>query len=417
MNAGSVRPVPWPRVIAHVDMDAFFASVEVRDNPELKGIPLAVGGVGRRGVVSTASYEARRFGVRSAMPMSRARSLCPSLTVLPGRHGHYREVSREVMAVLDSFTPFREAVSVDEAYLDLTGVQRHYESVEGLAHAIRRAVWDKVRLTCSVGVGVSMSVAKIASAREKPHGVVVVPPGHTEQFLAPLPISAIGGVGPVAQKKLAALGVSTVGDIAELPLSTLQRAVGSGAPRLQALARGKDDRRLGVAAKDRSVGKERTFSTDVADAQRLRAMATAMADEVAHRLRTHGLGARSVSIKLRAPDGRTITRSSTFPHPTQGSEEFRERALSTFNKALPEIRVVRLLGVRAEHVAPMGPAGLQQGDLAGRADLWKQVDGAMDRARQRFGVRALGRGAALAGEDEAAKDGTDSGLAPGPASP
>lgn len=400
---------PWERVIAHIDMDAFFASVEVRDNPTLKGVPLAVGGTGPRGVIATASYEARVYGVRSAMPTSRALALCPQLTILPGRHGHYRDVSREVMGALDEFTPLRETVSVDEAYLDLTGAQRLHSSVQEMAEAIRLAVWNRIHLTCSVGVGKSMSVAKIASAAHKPHGIVVVEPEHTAEFLAPLPVAAIGGVGPVVQKKLAAFGVQTVGELAELPHNVLARVVGSGAARLHNLARGNDPRRLGAAAKDKSIGKERTFGTDVADPVKLRALATSMADEVAHRMRKHGFGARTVSIKMRAGDGRTITRAVSFPYPSQGSEEFRERALVAFERALPEIRVVRLLGVRAEHLVPAQGSGVVQSDLEGRSEAWSDVDRAMDQARARFGVGALSRATSLSGGHESAKDGTDSG--------
>lgn len=403
----------WERVIAHVDMDAFFASVEIRDQPELKGRPLAVGGDGPRGVIATASYEARRYGVHSAMATARARMLCPQMIVLPGRHSYYREISREVMDTLDSFTPLREAVSVDEAYLDLTGAQRLHSSVEQMAREIRLAVWNRVHLTCSVGVGVSMSVAKIASAAQKPHGIVVVEPERTAEFLAPLPMSVIGGVGPVAQKKFANLGVATVGDIAQLPLSTLHKVVGSGAPRLQQLARGHDPRRLGVAAKDKSVGKERTFGTDIANPVELHALASGMADEVSHRLRHKHLAARTVSIKLRAGDGRTITRSVSFPYPTQGSEEFRERALVAFERALKEIRVVRLLGVRAEHVVPASEHGVIQADLEGKASAWSEVDRAMDRARERFGMDALGRGTSLEGRKPEALDGTDTGVGSG----
>lgn len=406
-------PQHWERVIAHVDMDAFFASVEIRDQPELKGRPIAVGGDGPRGVIATASYEARRYGVHSAMATARARMLCPQLIVLPGRHSYYREISQEVMDTLDSFTPLREAVSVDEAYLDLTGAQRLHPSVEHMAQSIRLAVWKRVHLTCSVGVGISMSVAKIASAAQKPHGIVVVEPERTREFLAPLPMSVIGGVGPVAQKKFANLGVTTVGDIAQLPLTTLRTVVGSGASRLQQLARGIDPRRLGTAAKDKSVGKERTFGTDIADPVELHALVSAMADEVSHRLRRHQWAARAVSIKLRAGDGRTITRSVSFAYPTQGSEEFRQRALVAFERALKEIRVVRLLGVRAEHVVAASEHGVIQADLEGKVSAWSDVDRAVDRARERFGMDVLGRGTSLEGRALDALDGTDSGVVSG----
>lgn len=399
---------PWQRAIAHVDMDAFFASVEVRDDPRLRGRPLAVGGDGPRGVVATASYEARRYGVHSAMPMSRARALCPDLIVMPGRHAHYRNVSAQIMAVLDRFTPLREAVSVDEAYLDISGVQRLLGHPATIARDIRQAVWDEVHLTCSVGVGISKSVAKIASSRAKPHGIDVVEPERTAEFLAPLPLSAIGGVGPVAQKKFTNLGVVTVGDLAALPPSVVHRAVGSAAPALLALARGEDPRPVGASAKDKSIGKERTFSTDIADPVRLRSIATSMADEVSYQLRRRGLAAKSVSIKVRRPDWSSLTRTGSFPIPVQESEEFRERALVVCERALEGVGAVRLLGVRAEHLVPASSVHAQ-GDLEGRSATWSDVDRAMDRARERFGVRSLARASGLDKRDLEAKDGTDAG--------
>lgn len=406
-SRGRATEAPWPRAIAHVDMDAFFASVEVRDDPSLKGRPVAVGGLGPRGVLATASYEARRFGVRSAMATSRAFALCPQLIVLPGRHSYYSDISREIMEALDDFSPIRETVSVDEAFLDLTGSQRLLGPVSTMARDIRQAVWDRVRLTCSVGAGISKSVAKIASAHSKPHGLTVVPPEDTVGFLAPLPIGAISGVGPVAQKKLANLGIHTVGELAQVPLGTLTRAIGSSAPYLLSLAQGRDSRALGTPAKDRSIGKERTFSEDITDPVRLRALAISMADEVSHRMRMQGYAARSVAIKMRATDGRTITRSQSFPHPCHGSEEFRVRALAAFERALPDIRRVRLLGVRAEHLVPSADGADVQGDLEGNTETWSEVDSAMDRARTRFGVRAIARATTLRSPDASAKDGTD----------
>lgn len=396
----------WPRAIVHVDMDAFFASVEIRENRELAGRPIAVGGVGPRGVIATASYEARAFGVRSAMATARALALCPQLVVLPGRHAYYKEVSDAIMAVLDSFSPIREAVSLDEAYLDVTGAQRLFGSPREVAFAIRQAVWDNVRLTCSVGAGVSKSVAKIASGFEKPHGITVVEPSETAAFLAPLPISAIGGVGPVAQKKFAQFGISKVGELAELPLATVRRVVGSGAPALLALAQGHDSRPVGAAPKDRSVGKERTFDVDIADHGRLRAIALSMADSVAHRLRSHGLAARSVAVKMRAPDSRTVTRTLSFDTPCAESDRFAKRALQAFERAYLEVPRVRLLGVRAEHVVPAQGLAIQA-DLAGKSDAWADVDRAADAAREKFGAAALMRAAGLEAQGVRAQDGTD----------
>ena len=236
----------------------------------------------------------------------------------------------------------------------------------------------------------------------------MVEPERTAAFLAPLPLSAIGGVGPVAQKKFTNLGVATVGELAALPPSVVHRAVGSGAPALLALARGEDSRPVGANAKDKSIGKERTFSTDIADPVRLRSIATSMADEVSYRLRTRGLAAKSVSIKVRRPDWSTLTRTGSFPVPVYESEEFRERALAVCERALAGVGAVRLLGVRAEHLV-LASSVHAQGDLEGRSATWGEVDRAMDRARERFGVSALARASGLEKRDLEAKDGTDSG--------
>ncbi|CAM4192984.1 DNA polymerase IV [Helcobacillus massiliensis] len=385
---------PSERAVLHLDMDAFFASVEMRDDPELRGRAIAVGGGGRRGVIATANYEARRFGVHSAQPTAQALQRCPHLLVLPPRGDVYREVSRQVMAILEDFSPSIEVVSVDEAYIDVTGSQRLLGTPEEIAVEIRRRVQERVGLPCSVGGGISKSVAKICSAKAKPAGILVVEPARTREFLAPLPISVIHGVGPVAAKKLTDMGVTTVGELAELPPQTARRLLGSGAPALQELARGIDRRTLGEQAKDHSIGMERTFENDIGDPDLLRSLTVQMADTVAHRVRTRGFAAASLSVKMRAPDGRTITRTSSFRSPTASSEEIRERALIALERAREQIRWVRLLGVRAEHLVPAGGIAIQD-SLDGASASWGKVDAAMDAARAKFGRAALSRGSAL----------------------
>ena len=393
----------WPssqRAILHMDMDAFFASVEIRDDPSLRGKPVAVGGVGRRGVIATASYEARRYGVHSAQPTAQALQRCPQLILIPGRSGVYSAVSKQVMALLEEITPVVEVVGVDEAYLDVTGAIRLLGHPRVLAERLRQRVWDEVQLPCSVGGGISKSVAKIASARAKPAGLLVVEPQETVDFLAPLQISVIHGVGPVAAKKLQSVGVQTVGDLAELPPSTARRLLGSATPGLLALAAGVDHRAVGSGSKDKSIGVERTFESDITDHADLRALTITMADSVAHRARRKGFKGSAVAVKLRAPDGRTITRTLSLPNPTAASEEIRSRALAALERGLEEISSVRLLGVRAEHLVPADSAH-EQASLDGLSESWGRIDQAMDAARQRFGSSSIARGTSLTVSEDA----------------
>lgn len=403
--------------ILHVDMDAFFASVEVVRNPDLRGKPVVVGGSGERGVVAAASYEARVFGIRSAMPSLRARSLCPDLVFLPGDHAHYREVSQRVMAIFDRFTPLVEPLSLDEAFLDVGGAERSVGDPGVIASEIRRLVSVEEGLACSVGVAPNKFLAKLASGQAKPRvsesgssegsGVCVVPPSAVEAFLAPLPAEAVWGVGPRTMERLRRLGVTTVGDLAVVPEATLVSLLGDAVGRqLWRLARGMDDRSVEPGQPVKSIGHEETFPVDLLDPASLMHELVGMADSVAGRARAAGVTARTVSIKVRFGDFTTVTRASTLADATDSSAEIAEVAGVMLEKIDPS-RGVRLLGVslsglregsvrqlRLDEMPGSGCVGEERGD---RLSRWREAEGVVDRIRQRFGYRAIGSQAAGSG--------------------
>ncbi len=328
-DRGSPSPPPLPgpeRVILHVDMDAFFASVEVLDNPSLAGLPVIVGGAGARGVVAACTYEARMFGVHSAMPSSIARRLCPTAVFVDGRFHRYLEESKKLHAILRSVTPLVEGISIDEAFLDVTGSRQLLGDGATIAHTIRRRVSEDLRLTCSVGVGGSKLLAKLASKAAKPvadlegispgAGVVVVPPGGELEFLHPLPVRALWGVGPVTGRRLDALGITTVGDLAALPPGALERYLGEAlGTHLAALARGDDQRPVVPEQAAKSIGHEETFASDIWDRAQLHGHLVRMADASATSLRDAGLAARTISIKIKFADFSQITRSHSMSAP------------------------------------------------------------------------------------------------------
>src|SRR5438477_6590995 len=303
--------------VLHVDMDAFYASVEVRRRPELSGKPVIVGGAGPRGVVSSASYEARRFGVRSAMPGARARRLCPQAVFLPPDFTEYTHASRAVMAIFRDVTPLVEPLSMDEAFLDVAGAVRLLGRPVEIAALIRRRVAAEQRLTCSVGVAPTKFVAKLASTRAKPDGLAVVPAGRVLDYLHPLPVGALWGVGERSAETLQRLGLTTVRDLAEAPLSMLRGALGeAAATHLHELAWGRDPRRVVAEHADKSIGAEITFDEDVADPAVVRRALLALAGKAAIRLRHSGQGGRTVVLKVRLADFRTLNRSRTLNTPT-----------------------------------------------------------------------------------------------------
>ncbi|HEX7350131.1 DNA polymerase IV [Brachybacterium sp.] len=399
--------------ILHLDMDAFFASIEVRDDPTLQGLPVVVGGAGARGVVAAASYPARTRGIRSAMPMATARRLAPDLVIVPPRIDVYRTISGRVMELLGDVVADIEQISVDEAFLDVRGARRLFGEPAQIAGLLRARIREELGLPSSVGGSVSRAVAKIASARAKPDGQLIVPAAGTAEFLAPLPVSVISGIGPKAQEALARIGVRTIGQLREIPRSTLTRAVGPRAPEIMALAEGSDRTGLGTRTKDRSLGTERTWDTDLTDPAEVRRRITQMADDVARQLRRGGFVARTVVLKLRAPDGTTITRSSTLDHPTASGERLREQVVSLWERERSTMRRIRLAGVRAAHLEPAAGVALQS-ELTDRSAGWQDLEAAMDRALDRFGADSLGRGSTFGPTADLARRPTEQPGAPGP---
>ena len=377
------------RVILHVDLDAFFAAVEQRDRPELRGRPVVVGGGGPndRGVVSTASYEARRFGVRSAMPLRTAAALCPDAVFLPVDGAKYQAVSREVLAILRRFTPLVEPVSIDEAFLDVTASRALFGDGEAIARRIKATVAGETGLTVSVGVAATKLVAKVASDLRKPDGLVVVPPGEEASFLAPLAISRLWGVGPRTAAVLREQGVTTIGELAALPVDVLVRTLGRHGGTLHERALGIDPDPVGGGDPAKSIGHEHTFDVDTSDREILERTLLAMAEGVAGRLRAGGLRAATVTVKIRDSSFRTITRQRTLPAPTDLPDPIWHAALELARPELRGIRV-RLIGVTASGLHEPEQMGLfEEGD-----DRHRRAVEAADRIRRRFGERAVTRG-------------------------
>jgi DNA polymerase-4 len=384
--------------ILHVDMDAFFAAVEVRHRPELRGRPVVVGGVGPRGVVSSASYEARRYGVRSAMPTARARSLCPGAVFLPPDFSRYAAASRAVMEIFRSVTPLVEPLSLDEAFLDVSGARRLLGRPAGIARLIRERVAGQERITCSVGVAPTKFVAKLGSAWAKPDGLVVVPAGQVLDFLHPLPVAALWGVGERAAETLGRLGLRTVGDLAQAPVGMLRGALGEAAAgHLHELAWGRDPRPVSPEHVEKSIGAEVTFDTDIADPRVIRRSLLALAEKVGVRVRQAGQVGRTVSIKVRFADFRTVTRARTLAEPTDVAHEVFETARSLFDLLGPGERI-RLIGVRLEGLAAAGSAPRQL-TLDAPEHGWREAEAAADAAAARFG-RSVVRPASLLGRDD-----------------
>jgi nucleotidyltransferase/DNA polymerase involved in DNA repair len=373
--------------ILHVDMDAFYASVEVRDQPELAGKPVIVGAVGNRGVVLSATYEARAFGVRSAMPVTQARRLCPHAIFVPPRHGAYGAVSKEIMAIFRSVTPHVEPLSLDEAFLDVGGAIRRLGRPAHIAGLIRATIHGQQGLTCSVGVASTKFVAKLASTLSKPDGLCVVPADLVLEFLHPLPVSALWGVGAQTGQALARLGLRTVGDIAHTPEATLQRDLGAAAgAHLAALAWGRDPRPVLSRVPDKSIGAEETFLTDVDDPAVIKRELLRLSGRTARGLRAGGSVARTVVVKLRLANFKTITRSRTLPEPTDVARKIYDTACVLYEGSGLDARArLRLVGVRATGLIPAGSAATQLA-LGEPAAPWGDAERAVDRIAGRFGT-------------------------------
>ena len=382
------------RAILHVDLDAFFAAVEQRDRPELRGKPVIVGGGGPtdRGVVSAASYEARAFGVHSAMPLRTAAALCPGGVFVPVQGAKYQVVSRQVMAILRRFTPQVEPVSIDEAFLDVTGSQALFGDGESIGRQIRAAIREEVGLTASVGVATTKLVAKVASDLRKPDALVVVPPGQEADFLAPLPITRLWGVGARTAESLREFGVTTIGDLAALERAVLERRFGKLGAALTARARGVDPDPVSDRAPAKSIGHEHTFDVDTSDREVIERSLLAMAEGVAGRLRASGVKAATVTVKIRDSSFRTITRQRTLAEPTDLTEPIWRAALEL---ARPEVRAirVRLLGVTASNLGERVQLQLFSGEGQGAGDggRGRRLIEAEDAIRRRFGERAVTR--------------------------
>ncbi len=378
--------------ILHVDMDAFYASVEQLDDPSLRGKPIVVGAPDSRSVVSSASYEARRFGVRSAMPVGQALRLCPTAIVVLPHFDRYLEVSAQVMKIFRDVTPLVEPLSIDEAFLDVRGAGRLWGSGGVIARALRGRVLDETGLTCSIGVAATKHVAKIASTVSKPDGLLIVAESGTEAFLRPLSVRALWGIGPKAAEALEGRGIHTVADVLDTPQAVLDRALGSAmGARISDLARGIDPRSVDTDRVDKSVGHEETFDHDISDDAILRSELRRLADKVGARLRQQGWEASTIAIKVRYADFTTISRSQTLPEPTAVGQRIGDVAHELFgsvDRALP----VRLIGVRAEKLRPSGSSALALWD---DDEEWRRIDDALDGAAARFGRGAVTRATLL----------------------
>ncbi|MFW5417370.1 DNA polymerase IV [Nocardiopsis sp. CNT-189] len=403
VGAGGIRPLSeaGPEdeadcTVLHIDMDAFFASVELLARPEVRGRPVIVGGTGPRGVVSSADYLARSYGVHSAMPMARALRLCPDAAVLPPDGPAYRRASEAVMDIFRSVTPEVEPVSLDEAFLDVSGARRRLGGPVRIAELIRERVRAEQRLTCSVGVAATKFTAKLASTRCKPDGLLLVPTARVRPFLDPMPVGALWGVGEKTEGSLARLGLRTVGDVARAPREALRSELGRAlGDRLAELSRGRDPRPVVPGAPDKSIGAEETFPVDVADPGEIRRELLRLAEQTARRLRASGQAGRTVVVKLRRADFSTVTRSRTLPDPTDLAREIGSAARALYAASGLEGEPLRLVGVRVEGLAGADRAH-RQPTLDEPESGWREAELAMDAVARRFGAGAI-RPASLAG--------------------
>ena len=381
------------RSIIHMDMDAFYAAVEVLDHPGLAGRPVIVGGLGPRGVVSTASYEARSFGVRSAQPMSVARRLCPQGVFRPPRMARYQELSGQIMEIFRRYTPLVEPLSLDEAFLDVGGSFRLFGSAEALARRLKAEVRAETGLTVTAGVAGQKHLAKIASGRNKPDGLTVVPPGGELDFLWPLPLGDLWGVGPATLARLEGLGLVTVGDLAALDQEFLARKFGRAGRQLWLLANGRDDREVETGRRAKSVGAETTFAVDLVSPDEVRAALLAQTLTAVGRLRRQGLRAGGVTVKFRDNRFRTWTRGRTFSGPTDLREEIYAEVLGIYEKEAPGLGPLRLVGVSLGRLsANEGPEQrplFEPPEAAPGRERAARLNSALDLVRDRFGAGAI----------------------------
>ena len=369
-------------------MDAFFVAVERLRDPSLAAKPVVVGGTGPRSVVAAASYESRRYGIRSAMPMTRARSLCADLVIVPPDHAEYRRVSEQVFEIFRTFTPVVEGLSIDEAFLDVSGLRHHYPGPVEVGERIRSTIRQNVGITASVGVAATKFLAKLASEDAKPDGLRHIAAADAQAFLDRLPITALWGVGEATRAALETVGVESVRDLRAVPSRALERAVGASvAAHLSELASGRDPRPVEPDREAKSVSVEETYDRDIADDDRLRIELRRLADRLGSRLRRAGLAGRTVTLKLRTSDFKTVTRSVTRPGPTNGDIDLYHLACELLETAGRGSQPVRLLGIGVSQLVSTD-GGVQ---LATETDgRWTEVDATVDAIRRRFGDDAVG---------------------------
>lgn len=370
--------------ILHVDMDAFFASVSELDYPQYRGQPLVVG-AGARGVVLSANYEARKFGIKAAMPVSRAQRMAPKAIFIPPNHERYSEVSRKVMEIFFEFTPYVEPLSLDEAFLDVTGARKLFGDGRQIAQAIRSRVFQQEKITCSVGIANTKFIAKLASGRCKPNGILEIAPDRVITFLHPLPVSEIWGVGPKTNEELQKLGLRTVADIANTPLETLKRALGESAGvSLYELAWARDYREVVPDAPEKSISAAETFSYDLEDQEEMLRELLRLTERASHRLRKRELQCKTISIKVRFSDFSNLTRSKTVALGISGTHEIYEIAKELLLALKLAGSRIRLLGISLESLTDQTGA-VYQLELGEREVGWREAQGAIDRAIARFG--------------------------------
>jgi len=387
-----------------MDMDAFFASVEQLDNPSLRGKCVVVGG-SHRGVVAAASYEARKYGIRSAMPIFQARQRCPHLVIVAPHRRRYAEISQCVMEILRTFSPLVEPISIDEAYVDITGCARLHGEPRETGRAVKACIKARTKLTCSVGIAPNKFLAKIASDLEKPDGLTLITPDQTAGFIEALPIAKVPGVGPHAQERLAGLGIQSLGQIRRLPEALLVRRLGKFGHRLMALAHGQDDSPVVPESAAKSVSSELTLDRDTTDRNVLACHLLAQSETVARQLRKEAVRARTITLKLKSADFAQHTRSHTLARPVQSSDPIYQTALSLL-AAFPLVQPVRLIGTGAGNLQPESMPVQQE--LFGRPEenqrgQWEKLDRVLDAITERYGRRSVVRGT-LADERQADTD-------------
>lgn len=396
-------PNPAPKNIIHLDMDYFFAAVEILDNPALKGLPIIVGGLGNRGVVSTASYEARALGVHSALPISTARRRCPQGVYLRPRMARYKEVSDQIMAIFQRYTPLVEPLSLDEAFLDVTGSKRLFGPPEAIARQIKADVFNETGLTVTAGVASQKHLAKIASGKNKPDGLTIVPHGGELDFLWPLPITDLWGVGQVTARHLKALGLETVGQVAALEQSFMEKRFGQVGAHLWALSNGLDSREVISEHQAKSVGAEETYGQDLTDPEDIKGALLAQTMTAVRRMRHQGLTARTITVKFRDGRFQTRTRAVSLSRPTDKRDEVYREVLAVYEKEAPSLGPLRLVGVSLSRLGPpgeseTGPAPPMQLNLfdqppdqppAMGGEKSSKINQVLDQIEIKFGVGAV----------------------------